>query len=432
MIQKSVMPIHFEDRSGVEFERLCYAYLLNTEAWTSLEWIGQSGSDGGRDIVGTRESGELLVVQCANHKSLRFKKVTSDLDKILKSGTTPERFILISGGKISADMRSKIKKYVDSKGISETEVWSGAEFEERLRRDQPLLIKRFVEGVTFPEVEDEIEAWSRPKSDTEILEQMSACFERPAFTTPLYAEVSFPDFKKAITDTIEALSTGVWRLRDGTIIRRISPRSELKDPAKRAALGEIIDGLVELRYAYTTLETSGKVKTSQPQGDQFSMVCFDREALHVLEQLRFEVIQRFESLKRSRQPSSKSEEPIRTKLPLGLHAAEKCRNGRALWNKAFVGVLSFEFLLPEDIDDQAEEVAVHLQTSFQEWLDIYQDVSPTDHLECRRTWTKYIKELENLGYEVYGTRVAGKLTGGPSGRDSAWPHGIVKISGIGS
>ena len=45
---------------------------------------------------------------------------------------------------------------------------------------------------------------------------MAECFDRPAFDTPFRDESNVPDFKKAITDTIEALNTGIHRLRDGT------------------------------------------------------------------------------------------------------------------------------------------------------------------------------------------------------------------------
>ncbi len=50
-----VIPIHFEDRSGTEFERLCFAYILRTGEWKSIDWYGQLGSDKGRDIWGISE-----------------------------------------------------------------------------------------------------------------------------------------------------------------------------------------------------------------------------------------------------------------------------------------------------------------------------------------------------------------------------------------
>src|SRR5579872_26906 len=49
-IEKIVLPIHFEDRSGNEFERLAFAFINKYKTWDSIEWLGQSGDDDGRDI----------------------------------------------------------------------------------------------------------------------------------------------------------------------------------------------------------------------------------------------------------------------------------------------------------------------------------------------------------------------------------------------
>lgn len=52
-IEKTVHPIHFEDRSGSEFERLTFAYLLQHRNWDKLHWLGETGKDGGKDIGGS-------------------------------------------------------------------------------------------------------------------------------------------------------------------------------------------------------------------------------------------------------------------------------------------------------------------------------------------------------------------------------------------
>ncbi len=48
-------------------------------------------------------------------------------------------------------MRDRVLEHATKVGIREAEVWSGLEFEERLRRDQPLLVRRFFDGEPFPE-----------------------------------------------------------------------------------------------------------------------------------------------------------------------------------------------------------------------------------------------------------------------------------------
>lgn len=47
----TVSPVHFEDYSGIQFERLVFAYHLRA-GWHDLIWHGQSGGDQGRDISG--------------------------------------------------------------------------------------------------------------------------------------------------------------------------------------------------------------------------------------------------------------------------------------------------------------------------------------------------------------------------------------------
>ena len=51
-----VYPIHFEDFSGAQFERLIFAYHVRIAGWCMLEWYGQAGRYCGRDIWGIEEN----------------------------------------------------------------------------------------------------------------------------------------------------------------------------------------------------------------------------------------------------------------------------------------------------------------------------------------------------------------------------------------
>lgn len=84
-MQKQVGPIHFEDFSGEQFERLCFAFLVRDPEYIFADWSGQSGGDGGRDIVVRDTANRVLVFQCANHARLTFQKVQKDLRKIAKN-----------------------------------------------------------------------------------------------------------------------------------------------------------------------------------------------------------------------------------------------------------------------------------------------------------------------------------------------------------
>lgn len=44
-----VLPIHFEDRSGTEFERLAFAYIMRDGEWKTIDWYGRLGGDKGKE-----------------------------------------------------------------------------------------------------------------------------------------------------------------------------------------------------------------------------------------------------------------------------------------------------------------------------------------------------------------------------------------------
>jgi hypothetical protein len=151
-LARTVQPVHFEDFSGHQFERLVFAYHLRTEKWRTLEWYGQSGSDLGRDIWGERETGGSLCIQCVNRKTTAAAKITGDLDNIVRARSgTPDAVLVVCASSVSAKLRDKVKEHAQKRGIAQCEIWSGHEFEERLRRDAENLLKRFVEGDTFPD-----------------------------------------------------------------------------------------------------------------------------------------------------------------------------------------------------------------------------------------------------------------------------------------
>ena len=154
-VNKTVHRIHFEDYSSQDFERLSFSYISELKEWTRIQWLGQTGNDRGRDIWGVLE-GESYCYQCANYQKLQLKKVTDDINKLFHENFIPDNFIVICGGTVSVKMRNDIIEYAGTKRIKNAEVWSGVEFEERLRKETPLLIERFVKGEAFPNVSDEL------------------------------------------------------------------------------------------------------------------------------------------------------------------------------------------------------------------------------------------------------------------------------------
>ncbi len=84
----TVSPIHFDDYSGIQFERLVFAFHLRV-GWRDLTWHGQSGGDQGRDITGTEplddQSSRRTVIQCANRDTLTLAKAKDDMAKALNA-----------------------------------------------------------------------------------------------------------------------------------------------------------------------------------------------------------------------------------------------------------------------------------------------------------------------------------------------------------
>jgi hypothetical protein len=166
-LEKSVMRIHFEDRSGTEFERLTFAYLLRQKEWRTIHWLGQTGGDGGRDIWGETPD-TTYCYQCANYQSMTFAKAQDDIDKLVSNGTIPEHFFVVCGGVVTNGIRQKIINYARANlgDIKSVDVWSGVEFEERLYRDTPELVERFVKGEAFPDSREGLKSFNERLSSS--------------------------------------------------------------------------------------------------------------------------------------------------------------------------------------------------------------------------------------------------------------------------
>lgn len=259
MATVTVSPIHFEDYSGIQFERLVFAYHVRA-GWRDLAWRGQLGGDQGRDISGVEpfddQPSRKTIIQCANRDTLTLAKAKADMGKAVKAfGGTPDAFKFVCRGAVSDTNRTRIEQASVDLGVACVTIWSGVEFEENLRLRAEYLLHRFVQGIEFPDAEAEIRKFVDDfpgLSDSDLLQLMAAVFDRPAFRTPFQQESSLPAFQQAIEDTIGALNTGVWRTREGDEIRRIPSIHHLRDQRIRAMLEKVVRQVDELRRIFVT------------------------------------------------------------------------------------------------------------------------------------------------------------------------------------
>jgi hypothetical protein len=286
-----VQPIHFEDYSGQQFEWLVFSFIQRQKQWATLEWLGETGGDGGRDVWGVFDK-KSYCYQCANHQKLTAKKAKDDIDKLIKGKRKPDHFIVVCGGTATPGIRDQIIRYASSKGIKITEIWSGREFEEKVRHLTPDLIKRFVAGEDFPERTREM----KEKDDAEIVQCLFECFERPAFTTSFKGETNIPDFEKAITDTIEVLNTGIHRLRDGTVVRRISSRHEVSNNELRSQLNVLTQQVVALRDSFTRLKKEEEIRPCGCEVPDCPTWFFSDEAAEEMDKRRREIFKQMQNI----------------------------------------------------------------------------------------------------------------------------------------
>lgn len=267
MIARTVRPIHFEDFSGTEFERLVFAYHL-CDGWTELAWFGQTGSDQGRDIIGTRpfddRPDERTIIQCVNRSSLTQAKAEKDMAAAVKATTgKPDAFKFVCRSSVSAQRRDEVRSAAAKLGVHNIAIWSGPEFEEHLRLRAEFLLHRLVEGVPFPDTETELREFVDrfPEiNDQQALGMLARAFDRPAFRTPFQQESNLPAFQQAIDDTIRVLSTGIWQTREGVEINRLPSLHHIRDASIRSALEMTVRELDQLRRLFKTLLSSGEIR----------------------------------------------------------------------------------------------------------------------------------------------------------------------------
>lgn len=158
------------------------------------------------------------------------------------------------------------------------------------------LLRRFCDGVAFPDKADELKQFAEDfvgLSDQEALAQMAAVFDRPAFRTPFGEESSLPAFQKAIEDTIAALNTGIWRTRGGEPIRRIPSLHHLRDPGVKANVARATQLVDKLRRTFVSGLRNKSIRPCGCGDPDCPTFMINREVCAQLDDIRSEALAAF-------------------------------------------------------------------------------------------------------------------------------------------
>ncbi len=136
----------FDRLSSEDFERLCL-WLVEAEGFENVEYLGEGGSEQGRDIVAYRDN-RRWVFQCKRVVQFGPKAAEREIEKLdsLPETEKPDELVFIVTRPVTARTRSHARKLWRSK--ESCHFWSGAELDRRVKQQQDILSEFFApEGV---------------------------------------------------------------------------------------------------------------------------------------------------------------------------------------------------------------------------------------------------------------------------------------------
>lgn len=132
--------------------------------------------------------------------------------------------------------------------------------------------------------------------DKTVIEEYLQCFDRPMFVTPFYYECNLPDFEQAINDTVEAINTGMYRLRDGTLIKKITPKTEIRDKSLRKKVDELVTDLILLRINYNKLLSTEDIRKCGCEDPNCATYFLSPKACQKMDSVRQKILKKIKDL----------------------------------------------------------------------------------------------------------------------------------------
>jgi hypothetical protein len=111
--------------------------------------------------------------------------------------------------------------------------------------------------------------------------------------TPIHKESNLPGFRQAITDTIQALGTGIWKARDGQVIGRIASRHQLRDTALSNQIQTVEMGLARLRAKFDEFLKTGAIRPCGCNQPTCPVYIMSPNGAYDMDQLRGDVLRQF-------------------------------------------------------------------------------------------------------------------------------------------
>ena len=144
IITRTTHVLPFDRLSWQDFERMCLAMLLR-EDFTNLEHLGATGSENGRDIVGTRGD-ELWYVQCKRVSQVGAQDLLQELEKMVgpdkrSKKKRPDGVLFMVSCNVSPIARDRTVERCQELKVA-CQIWAQTDLDARVQ-EHPDVVREF-------------------------------------------------------------------------------------------------------------------------------------------------------------------------------------------------------------------------------------------------------------------------------------------------
>lgn len=206
---RTIGRLHFSDLSPSRFEDLCHALLYPLNPWVEIRLYGQSGADGGIDILAREQldNGKQRVwaVQCRRYKNASLSDLKKAGDDALKGlADLPDVLLVVVACDVRRAAHEAFIKHALAKGVNMPLLWTASNLETRLYCDRKDLLFTFF-GVS--EIAATRSRESAIRRNISLKQRMRKDFLKPKIGLGSFAK-PYEDFRvdEAIVHSIDDVS----------------------------------------------------------------------------------------------------------------------------------------------------------------------------------------------------------------------------------